>query len=213
MLRSSITILAVALASLGVAACQSTEQKVAATSIDLPPMDMPSHPVGTNWVISNGKVKGPLTIAAKDGNGETIQSPTGCSYTRSAKNMFAPSSVWKGCEWGSGEAKVAAVAGSMFPLRVGARQTWTWSGSSDRGYAFDGARECEAVAAERVTLAAGSFDAYKVVCTDTWRDGSRTITWYVAPSVGMSVLTVFGSTWGSGARWEYVSGPHQAKSS
>lgn len=212
--RNRIAVLILALASLGIVGCQTTAQKVTATSIELPPMGMPDHPAGTSWMYTNGSKTGSITLLSKDAERLTVRSVTGCTYTRASDSMFAPSSAWKDCAWGSGTAKVAEKGGSLSPIQTGARQSWTWNGSNSRGWTFDGARDCEAVGAERVTLAAGAFDTFKIVCVDTWTGGGRReLTLYIAPDLGAPVLFILSSGYGGTSRWEYVSGPHKAESS
>lgn len=212
--KDRIPALVIAFVSLSIVGCQTTTQDVVATKIELPPMEMPDHPAGTHWIFTDGTKTGPITIVSRDTEHETIRSVTGCTYTRKAYNLFTPSSAWEDCAWGSGMAKVVDKGGSMFPLQVGARQSWTWNGSNSRGWTFDGARECEVVGAERVTIAAGVFDTFKVICADTWTGGGRReFTYYFAPDLGVAVLFNASSGFSGNSRWEYVSGPHTEKSS
>lgn len=212
--RNIIKALVVTTVCLGLVDCQTTEQNVAATAIELQPMKMPDYSVGTHWMFTNGSKTGPITILSKDTDQTTIRSVVGCTYTRKGRNLFMPPSTWQDCAWGSGTAEVVEKGGSMFPLQVGAKQSWTWNGSNSRGWTFDGARDCEAIGAERVTIKAGAFDTFKVVCVDTWTGGSRReLILHLSPDVGVAVLFQTNSGFSGSSRWEYVSGPHPEKSS
>ena len=72
------------------------------------------------------------------------------------------------------------VKGALFPLEVGNKMSFNVVGKSTNWP--DGWKEkrtCKVTAQERVTVEAGDFDAFKVVCNDEW----RTRTWYFSPSV------------------------------
>ncbi|MCM2253346.1 MAG: hypothetical protein NDJ19_13370 [Ramlibacter sp.] len=91
--------------------------------------------------------------------------------------------------------------GFDFPLQVGkafkSRHRMT---SHARGMVTDMEFSCTVPAYEKVTVPAGTFDAYKVTCTSA---GTSEIYW-LAPSVGIGVKTSFtrpeGSPFGAGTQ-------------
>jgi hypothetical protein len=215
--RPSITILAVAMAGLGIAACQTTGQKAEMpASAELAPIERPNHAVGTRFVFKRRDGKDvTLTITARADDGSyTVENSEGCAYTRPDNNRFAPELSWRGCDGTEGTQQIQASEGSIWPLKVGATQRWTYDGKNSSGQSWQGARTCEVPAAVRVTIAAGAFDAFKVVCRDEGEGFHATRTWYVAPALrGASALYLSETSWRGSSRSEYMSGPHLPKSS
>lgn len=91
-----------------------------------------------------------------------------------------------------------------YPLSLGKK----WSGEYDGFSADDGAKwsskvSCEVKAWEKVTVAAGQFDSYRIECQEKWRamliltGESRSTRWY-APAVGMVVKAV-----GDKSKWDH----------
>jgi hypothetical protein len=79
-----------------------------------------------------------------------------------------------------------------FPLSAGKR----WHGryrayTADTNFTFDISSECAVAAWERVTVAAGEFDAFRIECTDQVNAGpdEGTLHWtrWFAPAVGIIV--------------------------
>ena len=77
---------------------------------------------------------------------------------------------------------------ALFPLRVGQEASWNRTGVNN-GNAFSQRIRCKVDGEERVTVAAGAFDTYRVVCTggsDPARP-SNTSTYHFAPEVNQVV--------------------------
>jgi len=88
-------------------------------------------------------------------------------------------------EHGDGSQEVADVEGELFPLEVGKTMRMRVTGSGTRfPEGWEVARTCEVVAEERVTVPAGTYDMFKIVC----RQGKRTYTWYYAPEIAHPVF-------------------------
>lgn len=84
----------------------------------------------------------------------------------------------------------------VYPLQLGKK----WSGEYTGYTADDGAKwsskvSCEVRAWEKVKVAAGEFDSYRIECQEKWRamlilsGESKSTRWY-APALGMVVKTV-----------------------
>lgn len=91
-----------------------------------------------------------------------------------------------------------------YPLHLGKK----WSGEYDGFTADDGAKwsskvSCEIKAWEKVSVAAGQFDSYRIECQEKWRamliltGESKSTRWY-APALGMVVKSVSDKS-----KWDY----------
>lgn len=75
-----------------------------------------------------------------------------------------------------------------FPLEVGKNWSSNYSGfTADNNASWNSKLKCEVKAFEKVSVAAGSFDAFRIDCEDSWQAGSysgvsHSSTWY-APQV------------------------------
>jgi hypothetical protein len=203
--------------ALALAACQTTEETAELpASAELAPIEKPNHAVGTRFVFKRQDGQDvTLTFTARADDGSyTVANSEGCTYTRPDNNRFAPDTSWRGCDGTEGTQQIHASEGSIWPLKVGATQRWTYDGKNSNGQSWRGTRTCEVPAAVRVTIAAGAFDAFKVVCRDEGEGFHATRTWYVAPALqGATALYLRETSWSGSSRSEYVYGPHLPKSS
>lgn len=80
------------------------------------------------------------------------------------------------------------LSGLSFPLEVGKNWASNYSGfTADNGISWKSKLKCEVKTFEKVNVAAGSFDAFRVDCEDAWQAGSYSgvahlSTWY-APQI------------------------------
>ena len=172
-----------ALSAILVAGCQSSvvdEQPVAAAS--LAPFAEPTSRVGDvcRYVNESGEQLED-EVTAIEGDVVTWRDSRGCTYA--SPGYFSPSAWWKDCADYSNGTQQAQRQGNIFPLEVGSSESWEFSGSDASG-SWSSTRNCEVDSITRVSVPAGSFDAYKVVCNDQWRER----TWYVSPEAGTTVL-------------------------
>jgi len=146
---------------------------------------MPAYPVKPNavgYTRTTKSIKGKVNttkLVSVEGDLYNFESSSGATWTNYA-NPILPSPQWTAEEWGTGSQRLENVKGAMFPLEVGNKMSFNVVGESTK-YP-DGWREnrkCEVVAQELVTVEAGDFDAFKVVCNDQWRKR----TWYFSPAV------------------------------
>ena len=86
--------------------------------------------------------------------------------TRVYANTFAPPLEFRNCGTSSGTYTTKRIGDSIFPLSEGRSEAWRYSVSANTGYAADGTRSCEVKTTVNITVPAGTFDAYHVVCDD-----------------------------------------------
>ena len=158
----------------------------AATSIpstpvaSLPPMSQPERPVGYK---EHGRLNGKdvvSTLVSQTATERYWNRDDGCS-TRSLRSGFAPSLAWSGCGSADGT-NTATLKGEVWPLTVGKKWSYVFSGADANGNRWSGDRSC-AVEGARIRTALGELDTYKVSCRDPW----STYSYFVSPELGATV--------------------------
>ncbi len=145
----------------------------------------PLNKVGYEWhAIRNGKPYVAKTVAVTDGT-YTVEGSNGCSYTSSAP--FAPSLEWSKCTGSTGTQEIRKTKGSAWPMQVKNKFSFTYSGRNKKGSSWRDTRRCKVKDQVRVTVPAGEFDTYKVVCVDKW----NTRTWWFAPELDGGTTVAF----------------------
>ena len=168
---------------LGLASCQTTAVETAPVSQTLEPMAYKPYAEGEVLRWQDGGDVSETEVLEVSGDVVTLQDSEGCKWTTVAGG-FAPSTKWSNCDGSSGTQEVTR-EGNIFPLTVGATETWRATGSDTRGYSWDDAeRVCTVTETARVTVPAGTFDTYHVRCEDPWRVRN----WYIASELGRPVL-------------------------
>ncbi len=74
--------------------------------------------------------------------------------------------------------------GSIWPLQVGATVSYDFKGKNSNGDTWNGTRRCEVKEEARVTVPAGTYDTFYVICEDPFRSRH----WYVSPELETAVL-------------------------
>ncbi len=147
----------------------------------LRPALLPTWAVGDQIVTADrdGGQMQTWTVVATKGDRVSWESDQGESYT-GFRNFVIPEIEWTSALWGSGSEEILKIDDDIFPLRVGKRMSIASQGSTSRSpEGWNAVRECRVVSQENITVTAGTFDTYKVVCTtDILR-----LTWYYAPEV------------------------------
>lgn len=168
----------------GVLAACAPEVKTAPSSAELPPAEAQRFDVGDSWTyVVNGKPE-TSRITAVDGDLYSgVNEANGCEY-QFIHAAYAPGPSWKNCSGSSGTQQITRT-GSIFPMTVGATESWKVSGRNTKGDTWDTTRFCEVKGTARVTVPAGSFDTYYVMCQDDWRVRE----WWYAPKLGYSALS------------------------
>lgn len=107
------------------------------------------------------------TITSVEGDRATVENDDGCIYV-SRRNGFAPLDRWHNCS-GTGSQDVVRIGESIFPLQIGKTESWEYSGIDNQGRSWEGVRNCSVESEVRVTVPAGAFDTYYILCSDPVR--------------------------------------------
>lgn len=123
------------------------------------------------------------TVVAARGDRTDWRLGTGATWTTRTSTMFN-TDRWSGTtNFGAGNQRFSGDLGKLFPLTVG--KSIRYRGTSGDG-AWTNDWTCSVAAQERLEVAAGTFDCYRVICS---REG-QIRTFYYAPAVGMYVLRI-----------------------
>jgi len=151
------------------------------------PAGRPALPVGTE--LTYREEDGPVTttLVGLDGRRENWSADNGWTWT--VVDEFGSVLEWQGPDGEAGTQTVSNDHDALYPLAVGNVSTQTYEGTNENG-PFDGTQRCEVLDAVAVTVEAGTYDTYKILCS---RGGNLARPWrsrvaYYAPSVGRSVL-------------------------
>lgn len=173
-------------------------------SKNLAEANLPSFAVGSTWHGLRNGVKDSFVLVSKDGDGVTLENSRGCSQTRKEDIFFSPPTKFKNCRDGTGTQTITSVEGNIWPLKIGKTQSWSLTVETTSGGTWNTSRHCEVESAERVSVPAGEFDTYKVVCNEP----RGTSNWYYSPAAKSPVLfTRYRKKKKSWRIWELVSGP------
>jgi hypothetical protein len=191
------TIAAMIGVALVVGACQSATPTPAGLSpapaaATLPPGRLAVLRPGTTFVFRNGDGEETTSsVIAVDGGDVTWQASNGWTWT--GKTFYWPVERWRSeTEDSAGAQVVTGDAEALFPMTVGERVAYRYEGRSrDARAGWTGQGRCEVAASERITVPAGVFDTYKVVCEqgEDLSEPYRTRTWWYAPALGHYVAT------------------------
>jgi hypothetical protein len=176
------TLSVVVLASIIVAACQASSGglKTEPVSAPMPAFSVKANSVGYTRTTKNHKGETATSeLVSIEGDLYNFESSTGATWTNYA-NPILPSPKWSGEDWGVGTQSIEEVEGALFPLEVGNTMSFYVVGKSTKWPdGWKDKRDCEVKAQERISVEAGDFDAFKVVCNDEW----RARTYYFSPEV------------------------------
>ena len=151
---------------------------------ELPPGESRTYVVGESWVWKTmDGTEDVREVVAVDGSEVSVQVSWGCSYTHDASG-FAPVTEFSNCSGGGSGTQQVERSGSIFPLAVGNTESWKYSGRSDKGNEWTGERSCEVAGTANVTVPAGSFDTYHVICMEK----RARLDFYYSPEVRNSVI-------------------------
>ena len=181
--------------SIIVSGCQTTSVQQVAVKADLPPALPPVYEVGkrTVWRMKDGSE---ITYEVTGIEDTTItgRGSDGCIYSF-IKDGFGPSLRWENCSGSTGTQRPSR-SGNMYPLQVGNTESWKYTGKNTKGDSWSGMRECEVKGTAHVTVPAGSFDTYHVVCEEK---GSRR-EWHYSPTLRRTVTSIRTPIAGSNAK-------------
>lgn len=161
------------------------------TGPQLPPATVPRYAVGEAFTYDDKRTD---TVIAAKGDLVTWRSDRGI-INRQSHDFLLPPVSWQ-TRTRRSRAKITANTGTLWPLKIGNKVRFDVSrvisgndGSPIRE--LSQSWQCVVEGTERLTVAAGSFDTYKIPCfrytanTSNWR---QTRTYYYAPEIGHYVV-------------------------
>jgi len=160
----------------------ATAEEVAAKG-ELPPAEAPVFRVGHKevWRYKDGR-EVTYEVVSVDGESVSWQGGEGCDWTK--VGIFGPWLEWsRGCGGSAGTHTIKSRKGNVYPLQVGNTVRWKLRGKNKRGHTWSRTHKCSVKGTANVTVPAGNFDTYRVVCTN---DRTRDV-WYFSPELGTSV--------------------------
>jgi hypothetical protein len=153
----------------------------------LAPMQRAERSIGYKLVqLRDGKEEA-TTLVAKTAETETWTTTSGCRYVV-ARTGFAPPLEFSDCEGNTGSHTVKLLSGTPYPLALGGKWAYSYSGQNAKGNKWTGRRDCSVQAAMRVKTVSGEHDTYKVVCDDNQGDFKASHTYYVSPALQTTVI-------------------------
>jgi len=154
----------------------------------LPPVTAPALRPGDSYVFRfpNGAEQ-TETVTAVSGDRVSWRIPSGATWTTVSGTMF-DTSQWSGSAgYGNGQQQFSGNYADFFPLHVGNNARYVASGNSSKQRdRWVRSWTCTVPSGESVTVVAGTFDTYRVMC---YRAGQLRMYFY-APAVNMYVLRV-----------------------
>ena len=110
--------------------------------------------------------------------------PGGCKVVLDLSS-YSPAWSWRDSSGSTGSRKIEKHAGGLFPLAVGNTESWQFTGRNSKGKTWSNMRSCKVAGTANVTVPAGNFDAYHVVC----RENSARYDYWFAPELGFTVIS------------------------
>jgi len=166
-------------------------------AVNLPPASLPTYTAGDTFVYTDGTAE-PLVRRVSGVDGEMVHWTTEKGFRFSTYRNFAlPRLDWDG-DRSSGRMLNSLTPSQLWPLqpRKKAQVTASYS-QNDKANGtsreYDEFWKCKVNAARPVTVPAGTFDAFKIICRRydaTRRNVTRTHTWFYAPAVGHFVKRI-----------------------
>jgi hypothetical protein len=157
----------------------------------LAPARVPVLEPGSSFVFRRGDGEEIVSrVVAVDGEDVTWEADDGWTWT--GKAPFWPVERWQG-ESSEGSQEIRGDVSALYPLAIGEAAAYRYSGRSTQQPAgWSGAGRCSVAAAERITVPAGTFDTFKIVCEqgEDLSDPYRVRTWWYAPAIGHHVATL-----------------------
>jgi hypothetical protein len=92
------------------------------------------------------------------------------------------------CEGNTGTQSVKLLRGTPYPLTVGGKWAYSYSGANTKGDQWQGQRDCEVMGTSKVKTGIGEHDAYKVVCDESTKSSKTINTYYVSPALQSTVF-------------------------
>ena len=122
--------------------------------------------------------------AKLDGSIAEVHGSNGCKVVIDL-STFSPALSWRNCSGSAGSQKMEKRSGGLFPLAVGNTESVRFSGRNEKGNTWSGMRSCKVAGTANVTVPAGTFDTYHVVC----RENSARYDYWFSPELGSTVIS------------------------
>jgi hypothetical protein len=137
------------------------------------------------------------TLVAQTPDTQTWMDSDGCRVVV-PRTGFGPALEFTNCEGSTGTQTVKLLRGAPYPLTLGSKWVYAYSGTNARGDQWTGQRHCEVEGAAQVAVNGAEHDAYKVVCEDISGNTKTTRTYYVSPALQTIVFRAIGCGTGWG---------------
>ncbi|MBC7950575.1 MAG: hypothetical protein H7Z12_01970 [Rhodospirillaceae bacterium] len=174
-------------ATLLVAACASEPPRQMAGPA-LPPAPLPTYAIGDQVTWSNGQTE---TVVAIDGEVVSWRDQDGNTFS-GYRNFTLPSLAWDYPK-STATTEMAIPATTLWPLKLGNEADFKVSQRltlkiHDSDLAYHDEWGCRVDGTERVSVALGKFDTFKLRCKRFWQGSNiGEITWNYAPALGRVV--------------------------
>lgn len=152
----------------------------------LPLVEQPNWSVGHRQVSVDNQTgeENSWEILSVDGDGRvTARSSDGCEWTVPGE-WFAGVERWKNCGGSNGVRELLKSDGTLWPLKVGNRSSYSYQMQAEKGDAQYERVKCEVASEARVTVVQGELDVFRIECVRTNEWSIETRTWYWSPEVG-----------------------------
>ena len=174
---------AVTMASVGGQAATIEQDLVEA---ELPPGQAPNYAVGDRSVwLDEERGETTFEITSVDDGIVSWLREDGCSWKTLSESTYAPFLRWTKCSGSSGTQKIKRKGkAKIYPLEVEKSEKWRVRGRNNKGVNWSTTRNCKVKGTADVTVPAGTFDTYQVLCTNEW----TRFKWYFSPELRFPVL-------------------------
>ena len=159
----------------------------------LEPAPLPICRIGDRFLYDDGSTE---ELVAIEGERVTWRRRTGGTFVR-YRNLALPKLIWDLPER-AGTAQVSAAADALWPLEVGQKAAFAEAVEATdkterKRLSYARGQRCWVDGTENLTVPAGSFDTYRIVCEhsgSSWSPRARNQrhSWYYAPALGHYVM-------------------------
>jgi hypothetical protein len=150
-------------------------------------MAQPERAVGYKTVQLRDGKEVVNTLMAQTADTQTWSDSLGCRAVVS-RIGFAPAMEFTNCEGNTGTQSVKLLRGTPYPLTVGGKWAYSYSGANTKGDQWQGQRDCEVMGTSKVKTGIGEHDTYKVVCNESTKSSKTINTYYVSPALQSTVF-------------------------
>ena len=159
-------------------------EEIGPVSAPLGPMAKPELRVGDTalWRTKKGE-EWTRTVVEVDAKSATFEESDGCTFTRQHE-VFAETEEWSNCG-SDGSGTFSLTKGEIWPLKAGKKWWHKFVGKTVKGKKWKYKKVCTVKEEVRVSVPAGEFDTYHVVC-NTGNNIKKH--YYVSPDIGKNVM-------------------------